>query len=62
MAAYALSHRLTIEVVAIDGDAVVALAENTGLTAYDASYLWLARELRADLVTLDAALAAASAM
>ncbi len=29
------------------------LARSSGLTAYDASYLWLARELNADLVTLD---------
>jgi predicted nucleic acid-binding protein len=29
------------------------LAARTGLTAYDAAYLWLARFLAADLVTLD---------
>ena len=34
-------------------DAVVALAAETRLTAYDASYLWLARRLGAELVTLD---------
>jgi predicted nucleic acid-binding protein len=38
----------------------VDLAEATGLTAYDASYLWLARTLNAELVTLDRKLAAAS--
>ena len=32
---------------------VLALAEQTGLTAYDAAYLWLAHYLEADLVTLD---------
>ncbi len=36
--------------------AVLELAERTGLTAYDASYLWLARHLDAELVTLDAEL------
>jgi predicted nucleic acid-binding protein len=32
---------------------VVLVAHATGLTAYDASYLWLAGSLGADLVTLD---------
>ena len=40
---------------------VVLIAKATGLTAYDASYLWLAGSLGADLVTLDKRLAAASA-
>jgi predicted nucleic acid-binding protein len=40
----------------IDVMAVTALAADTGLTAYDASYLWLARALGAELVTLDAQL------
>ena len=39
--------------------ALAALA--TGLTAYDASYLWLAGSLGADLVTLDTRLADATA-
>jgi predicted nucleic acid-binding protein len=29
-----------------------ALDEETGLTAYDASYLWLSRTLGAELITL----------
>ncbi len=41
---------------------VVLIAQATGLTAYDASYLWLAASLGADLVTLDTRLAAASTM
>jgi predicted nucleic acid-binding protein len=38
---------------------VLQLALDTGLTAYDASYLWLAQHLDAELVTLDAELDAA---
>jgi predicted nucleic acid-binding protein len=59
-AALALRASLGIEVVEVDHDAVVALALETSLTAYDASYLWLARRLGAELVTLDKALAAAT--
>lgn len=40
---------------------VFDLADATGLTAYDACYLWLARNHRAALVTLDKQLAAAHA-
>ncbi len=39
---------------------VIALAERSKLTVYDSSYLWLAQSLRAELVTLDAALARAA--
>jgi predicted nucleic acid-binding protein len=39
---------------------VIELAIGTRLTAYDASYLWLARTLRCELVTLDKRLSAAS--
>ncbi len=39
---------------------VVTLADKSGLTAYDASYLWLARQLNAELVTLDRRLDAAA--
>jgi predicted nucleic acid-binding protein len=39
---------------------VVPLAAETGLTAYDASYLWLSRHLNAELVTLDRKLAKAA--
>jgi predicted nucleic acid-binding protein len=38
----------------------VALAAETGLTAYDASYLWLSHRLRVPLVTLDSKLAQAA--
>jgi predicted nucleic acid-binding protein len=58
---FALRTTLRIEMLDIDSDAVVALALDTGLTGYDASYLWLARDLRAELVTLDKQLARAAA-
>ena len=55
--AFLLHTRLGIEEIAVDPAGVVILAGTTGLTAYDASYLWLARELGAELVTLDQRLA-----
>lgn len=58
---FALPERMAIELVTVDHREVVATAERTGLTAYDASYLWLARRLDAPLVTLDRQLAAAMA-
>lgn len=44
----------------VDWAEVMDLALAEDLTAYDASYLWLARHLKAELVTLDAELTAAS--
>jgi predicted nucleic acid-binding protein len=61
MAAFRLRDRLGVDEVAIDHGAVLELASETGLTAYDASYLWLARQLKAELVTLDRQLAHAEA-
>jgi predicted nucleic acid-binding protein len=43
----------------VDAADAVLLAQATGTTAYDASYLWLAASLGADLVTLDDQLAKA---
>jgi predicted nucleic acid-binding protein len=43
----------------VDAHDVVLLAHATDTTAYDASYLWLAATLGADLVTLDDRLARA---
>ncbi len=60
-AAFQLADRLAVETVAVDHGAALDLAEATGLTAYDASYLWLARALGGELVTLDRKLAAAAA-
>ena len=53
LAGLQLRAHLGIEDVAIDHGEAVELAQATGLTAYDASYLWLARQLGAELVTLD---------
>jgi predicted nucleic acid-binding protein len=60
MAAFRLRGRLRVEEVAVDHDSTVELAAATGLTAYDASYLWLSRQLGAELVTLDRQLAKAA--
>ena len=45
----------------VDATDVALVARSTGLTAYDASYLWLAGYLGAELVTLDKKIIAASA-
>jgi len=42
----------------IDQAQIVRLGLDTGLTAYDATYLWLSRALRMPLVTLDKKLGA----
>jgi predicted nucleic acid-binding protein len=44
----------------VDIAAQVALANQYGLSAYDAAYLWLAAELKAPLVTFDAKLGRAA--
>ena len=51
-----LAHPISFDPV--DFGSVLRLAIETGLTAYDASYLWLSRHLGARLVTLDRKLAA----
>jgi predicted nucleic acid-binding protein len=61
MAAFRLYDQFGIDIVAVDQHESLALAGVTGLTAYDASYLWLARQLGASLVTLDKQLAKAEA-
>jgi predicted nucleic acid-binding protein len=57
--AFSLFDALSISLVTVDPDAAIALAERTQLSLYDASYLWLARALGAELVTLDDKLARA---
>ncbi len=54
--AFSLLGALDIELVSVPADAAGSLASETGLTAYDAAYLWLARRLGLELVTLDRAL------
>lgn len=53
----AVALRLPIQKLSVPGDDVFALAERTGLSSYDASYLWLARNRDVELVTLDRQLA-----
>jgi predicted nucleic acid-binding protein len=60
-AALAVWDQMGIEIVATDHLAILLLAERCGLTAYDASYLWLAQRLNAELVTLDRPLGRAAA-
>ncbi len=60
LAAYRLRDQFAIDEMPIDHEAVLQLATAIGLTAYDASYLWLARHLGAELVTLDRQLAKAA--
>ena len=57
--AFSLLDALLISPVTVDLDAAIILAERTKLSLYDASYLWLARTLSAELVTLDDKLARA---
>ncbi len=51
---------LAPETFDVDHDEVLRLAVRTGLTTYDASYLWLANDLGVPLITLDRQLAAAA--
>jgi len=51
-----LARELDIDYVDVDHGAVLDLALERDVTAYDASYLWLARTLRAPLATFDARL------
>jgi predicted nucleic acid-binding protein len=50
---------LRIRRVSVSTDAIIPLALQTGLSGYDAAYLWLARSLDVELVTLDRKLASA---
>jgi predicted nucleic acid-binding protein len=44
---------MRVQAYDVDPTEILILAERLSLSAYDASYLWLARMLRAELVTLD---------
>lgn len=50
---YRLALRLPVKMSEIDFEGVVPLAQQHNISAYDASYLWLARALGVELVTLD---------
>ncbi|MBS0275318.1 MAG: type II toxin-antitoxin system VapC family toxin [Proteobacteria bacterium] len=58
---FALSQRIPIQIVQVDYTEVVLLARKFKLSAYDASYLWLAREMNIPLITLDKDLRKAAA-
>jgi len=61
LAAYRLMERMAILEIEVNLSEAVVLAEAEQLTIYDASYLWLAHSLDAELVTLDAELTNAAA-
>jgi predicted nucleic acid-binding protein len=58
--AFARFGGLIVETPGVDYSDILLLAEQFRLTAYDASYLWLAQHLDAELVTLDRPLARAA--
>jgi predicted nucleic acid-binding protein len=53
LAAYARFPYLGIRHLEVNLTAVVLLAEATRLSAYDATYVWLARALGVELISLD---------
>jgi predicted nucleic acid-binding protein len=58
---FELSQRMPIQFVQVNHTEVALLARKSKLSAYDASYLWLAREMNIPLVTLDKDLRKAAA-
>lgn len=59
-ALHQLFARMEVHSVEVPLEEALHLAERLELTAYDAAYLWLARSLGCELVTLDRSLTAAS--
>jgi predicted nucleic acid-binding protein len=59
MVAFGMLDRMEVGLVEVDHEEVLDLADRSGLTAHDASYLWLARRMGYELVTLDRRVAAA---
>ncbi len=59
-AALELALVLDVRWVEVDFPAVLQMSLDTGLTAYDAAYLYVARALRAPLITFDERLARAA--
>lgn len=60
LAAYRDLHQFNIGLIEVDFQALVPLAEQARLTPYDAAYLWLAKTLSAEIITLDGQLLKAS--
>jgi predicted nucleic acid-binding protein len=60
LAGHRLFERMSIARHDVELAETVELARQSGLSAYDASYLWLSRHLSAELVTLHAKLAKAA--
>lgn len=58
---FELASQLEIDTVGVMHGEAVRLAESAGMSVYDAAYLWLARFLDAELVTLDRKLAGVAA-
>ncbi|MFN2383498.1 MAG: type II toxin-antitoxin system VapC family toxin [Gemmatimonadota bacterium] len=58
--ALSLFPRLALEEVEVPPTELTTLADRVGLSVYDAAYLWLARSLNAEVVTLDTDLRAAT--
>jgi predicted nucleic acid-binding protein len=56
MANFVLLQDLDLQLQDVDPAAVLELARRLEITYYDSSYLWLARTLTVELVTLDARL------
>jgi predicted nucleic acid-binding protein len=56
LAAHARLPKLRLRLQDVAMPEVLQLADQTGLTVYDAAYAWLSRSLRAELVSLDARL------
>lgn len=50
---FGMLKRLAMQSVEVEYPEIVLVAERYRISAYDASYLWLARGLEAELVTLD---------
>jgi predicted nucleic acid-binding protein len=59
--AFRMLEQMEVGVAEVDHGEVLGLPERIGLTAYDASYLWLARRTGAELVTPGQRLEAAGA-
>ena len=60
--ALALSSAMDLHLIEVNGLAVVDLALETGLTVYDASYLYLSENLGMELITFDQRLREAASM